>query len=259
MGLKENMGITIDTIEQGTLQSLTAVILAGGLGTRLRTVVHDRTKVMANVAGRPFLTYVLDKIVEAGIKRTVICTGFLADSISAVLKDDYRGLQIIYSHETSPLGTAGALRQALDQLKNFPTLVFNGDSYINVDLEAFVQFHGSHHSPFSLVLAKKSCSDAFGLVEVERDGVVARFSEKESTGKSEWVNAGIYLMEKPIFESIPEGKTISLEREIFPKWVGHGLHGYAQEETLFDIGTPSSLSEVQEIFRKNEASLLTCF
>ncbi len=236
---------------------MTAIILAGGLGTRLRSVVNDRTKVMANVAGRPFVTYVLDQIIRTGIQRAVICTGYLAESISTVLKDDYQGLQIVYSHEATPLGTAGALRHAVSMVQAFPILVLNGDSYANVDLEAFFQFHDLRQSCASLALARKSCSQAFGLVEVDDQGVVTRFSEKESTGKSEWVNAGIYILEKQVFEAIPQARAVSLERDIFPQWVGHGLHGYAQDKELFDIGTPSSLSKAKNIFRERGSQLLT--
>jgi len=231
--------------------------LAGGLGTRLRSVVQDRPKVMVNVAGRPFLTYVLDQIIRAGIKQAVVCTGYLADSISAVLKDEYKGLKLVYSQEATPLGTAGALRHALSLVHEFPVLVFNGDSYINIELDPFVQFHQSRQSTMTIAIARKTCSGAFGLVEVGDGGVVKRFSEKVSTGKSEWVNAGIYIVEKHVIESIPESGAISLEREVLPKWVGQGLHGYAQQGELFDIGTPASLSEAQHVFSECTSQSLT--
>lgn len=242
---------------QVSLADLTAIVLAGGLGTRLRGVIHDRSKVMANVAGRPFLTYVLDQIVRAGMKRAVICTGYLADSISEALNDDYQGLELVYSHETTPLGTAGALRQALSLVQPFPVLVFNGDSYTNVDLECLVQFHYVRQGRITLALAQKQCSGSFGLVELGEGGVVKRFSEKEATGKTEWVNAGIYILEKEVIESIPEDQVVSLEHEIIPKWVGQGLYGYAQQEDVFDIGTPSSLSEAQSIFGECASQSLT--
>ena len=243
--------------EHQFVAQLTAVILAGGLGTRLRSVIPDQAKVMANVAGRPFLTYILDQIVRAGIKRAVICTGYLADSISTVLHDDYQGLQLVYSQETKPLGTAGALRNALPLIKTFPTLVLNGDSFVNVDLEQFVQFHFARRCPMTLTLAKKECSGAFGLVELGQDEEVKKFSEKEHTGKSAWVNAGMYLMDKQVIELIPKNQAVSLEQEILPKWVGRGLHGYPQEEELFDIGTPSSLSEAHSHFGEYGANVLT--
>ena len=246
-----------ESIEQPTLSHLTAVVLAGGLGTRLRAVVQDRPKVMANVAGRPFLTYILDQIIHAGIKRAVVCTGYLADSISGVLNDNYQGLQLAYSQETTLLGTAGALRHAMPLVSAFPILVFNGDSYLNVDLERFMQFHYARQSIMTLALAKKQCSGAFGLVEIENGGFIKRFSEKESTGKSEWVNAGIYILEKQVVESIPSAQTVSLEREVLPKWVGCGLYGYAQQEEFFDIGTPSALLEAQKMFPEHGTQALT--
>ena len=258
MEMSRNRLFRAENNQQRTLKDLTAVILAGGLGMRLRSVVQDRPKVMANVAGRPFLTYVLDQIVDGGVKRAVICTGFLADSISTVLHDEYRGCQLVYSHEMTPMGTAGALRHALSKLPAFPVLVFNGDSYVNVDLEELVKFHFSRQGNLSLALAKKSSSDAFGLVEVGANGEVRRFSEKESTGKSEWVNAGVYVFEQPVVESIPGFGAISLEREILPKWVGQGLYGFPQKGELFDIGTPSSLDEAQNYFGKFVPQAVTC-
>ena len=212
---------------------------------------------MANVAGRPFLTYVLDQIVSAGIKQAVVCSGYLAGSISAVLRDEYKGLHLVYSQEIAPLGTAGALRQSLSLVHEFPVLVFNGDSYITIDLDRFVQFHYARQSPMTLALARKTCSGEFGLVELGDGGVVKRFSEKVSTGKSEWINAGIYIAEKHVIESIPEAGAISLEREVLPKWVGQGLHGYAQQRELFDIGTPVSLSEAQRNFGECPSQSLT--
>lgn len=255
--MSKNSLLCAGNIEHETPAHLTAVILAGGLGTRLRAVVEDRTKVMANVAGRPFLTYVLDQIVSAGIKRAVVCTGYLAESISEVLKDAYQGIELVYSHEPTLLGTAGALRQALSMIHTFPVLVFNGDSYINIDIERFLQFHFSKQSKLTLAIARKPCNGEFGLVEVGDDGVVKRFSEKMSMGKSEWVNAGIYVMEKPIFESIPEFRAVSLEREIIPKWVGQGLYGQEQQGELFDIGTPTSFMEAQSHFGEQSSRSLT--
>ncbi len=247
-----------DKYRRWTLAGCTAVILAGGLGMRLRSVVQDRSKVMANVAGRPFLTYVLDQIVNAGIKRAVVCTGFLGDSISSVLQNDYRGCQLLYSHEMTPLGTAGALRQALSKVRAFPVLVFNGDSYVDVNLQKFTEFHFSQQSKLSAALTKKSCSGAFGLVELDTQGEVTRFSEKESTGQSEWVNAGVYILEQQIFQSIPEMEVVSLEREILPAWVGRGLHGFTQQGELFDIGTPQSFSEAQSYFAECNSQSVAC-
>ena len=252
------MLLCTENIEHPTHEHLTAVVLAGGLGMRLRAVVRDRPKVMAHVAGRPFLAYILDQIINAGIKRVLICTGYLADSISTLFGEEYNGVHLVYSREPTQSGTAGALRLALSMIQAFPVLVFNGDSYVHMDFHRFVQFHYSRQSHMTLALARKPCSGSFGLVEVENDGVVKRFSEKVSTGKAEWVNAGIYVMEESIFGSIPQEGVVSLEQEILPKWVGQGLHGYAQEEELFDIGTPSSLAQAQAFFRDHASEALRC-
>src|SRR2546426_1458133 len=118
------------------LEQLTAAILVGGLGTRLRAVVADRQKVLAPVAGRPFLEQLLDQLTAAGLKRVVLCTGHKAEQVEQTIGREYRGMSIGYSREPEPLGTAGAFRQALSLLDTDPVLACNGDSFCEVDLLA---------------------------------------------------------------------------------------------------------------------------
>jgi len=116
-----------------------AVILSGGLGTRLRSVVSDRPKVMAMVAGRPFLTHLLDQLVESGIRKTVLCTGYMAELIQNELGERYRNMELAYSVEDTPLGTGGALRNAIGQISGNMLLVLNGDSYCSCHIADFMQ------------------------------------------------------------------------------------------------------------------------
>src|SRR5437870_1488543 len=118
-----------------------AVVLAGGMGTRLRSVVADRPKVLAPVAGRPFLTYLLDQIAGAGIERVVLSTGHLAEQFASVIGDHYRSIQIVYAHEERPLGTGGAIRFACGFTDADQILVMNGDSYCDTDLSAYIDWH----------------------------------------------------------------------------------------------------------------------
>src|SRR5206468_3820156 len=122
---------------EALLADSSALILCGGLGVRLRSVVHDRPKVLAQVAGRPYLAYVLDKLAAAGLGHVVLCSGYRADQVRAAFGTRYRGLRLTYSEETKPLGTAGALRLALPVTHSSMLLVVNGDSFCNVDLRAF--------------------------------------------------------------------------------------------------------------------------
>src|SRR6185295_19328594 len=132
--------------ETGDHSQLAAIVLAGGMGTRLRAVVADRPKVLAPVAGRPFLTYLLDQIVEAGIRRVVLSTGYLAEQFAPVIGERYRDLEILYAREDEPLGTGGAIRFAGELADAGQLLVMNGDSYCDANLRAYSDWHlqGGH-------------------------------------------------------------------------------------------------------------------
>ena len=222
------------------MSDLTAAILAGGQGTRLRAVVADRQKVVASVAGRPFIYRLLDHIAEAGIKRVVICTGYQAAQVSATLGKSYRQMALRYSAETEPLGTAGALRQA--QLPS-PVLVMNGDSFCEVDLPALFKVG----SP-TLVVREVVDTAASGRIDFDEAGNVTKFNEKGQAGPG-WINAGVYLLNREIFDSIPAGRAVSIERETFPAWIGRGLRVFPTTGKFLDIGTPASYATAQRLFQ----------
>jgi len=219
------------------MSEITAAILVGGQGTRLRAVVPDRQKVVAPVAGKPFLYRLLDQIAAAGIQRVVLCTGYKAEQVASI-GASYRGMTIRYSVEREPLGTAGALRNAGLEA---PALVMNGDSYCDVDLTLLSQ-------PNTIVVREIPDTSASGRVEFDANNVITRFAEKGSTGQG-WINAGIYLLNHEFIESIPAGHAVSIEREIFPAWVGRGLRAFPTRGRFLDIGTPESYSAAQEFFQ----------
>src|SRR5689334_19322245 len=134
------------------LSTTTAVILAGGLGTRLKTVVAEKPKALAPILGRPFLAFLFDRLISAGVQRAVICTGHMADQIRDEFSSQYRSLKVEYSQETQPLGTAGAIKLAQPLIGNSTALVLNGDSVCDVDFGAFAEFHGAKKAPASMVL-----------------------------------------------------------------------------------------------------------
>src|SRR3954470_14940100 len=163
--------------------NLTAVVLAGGMGTRLRSVVADRPKVLAPVAGRPFLMYLLDQIADAGIERVVLSTGHLAEQFAEVIGNCYRNIQIAYAHENLPLGTGGAIRFACGFTNADQLLVMNGDSYCAADLSSYIDWHVDGGNEVSLMLAKVSDTSRYGTVETDAAGRITAFIEKrpEST------------------------------------------------------------------------------
>ncbi len=225
------------------------VILAGGLGTRLKPVIPDKPKVLAEVLNRPFLTYILDQVSSAGFREVVLCTGFKAEHIKKKLGQTYSSLRILHSIEEQPLGTGGALRLALPYLWSDVVLVMNGDSYIDVDLGAYVDwFFRKSNSDAAIVLTKLPDTTRFGNVVIDQDEHTIAFSEKTTSENTGWINAGIYLMKKSLIAAIPTDRIYSLEREFFPSLAGKKLLGFRVEGRFIDIGTPASYAGAQEFF-----------
>jgi D-glycero-alpha-D-manno-heptose 1-phosphate guanylyltransferase len=224
------------------LASITAAVLAGGLGTRLRSVVSDRPKVLADVGGRPFLSYLLDMLVTAGVSRVVICNGHLGEMVQQAFGANYGRLALDYSHEEAPLGTGGALRAALPRINSEMILALNGDSLCRTDLAAFAASHVQHRALISLVLAQVDDTSRYGRVELDSDGRVLQFVEKGQPSGPGWINAGVYLIQRRVVDSIAPDAPVSLERTIFPSWLGRGLYGHCGDREFLDIGTPESYS-----------------
>lgn len=231
------------------LQQLTAAILVGGQGTRLRPVTGDGQKVLAPVAGRAFLFWILDQLVHAGLRRVVLCTGHKATEVMATVGNQYGQMVVEYSEEPNLLGTAGALRRALALLKSDPVLVLNGDSYCEVDFAAFYQSHLERQAAGSLVVRQVDDTSQSGQVCFDEQGRITRFAEKAPNGGPGWISVGIYLLSQRVLASIPGGRAVSIERETFPAWVGHGLFAFPTRGKFLDIGTPASYDKAQEFFR----------
>jgi NDP-sugar pyrophosphorylase family protein len=220
-----------------------AVILAGGLGTRLRSVVADRPKVLAPVSGRPFITYLFDQLETARWRHVVLCTGYRSDQIAAAVGPQYRSLRVSYSVEDEPLGTAGALRLALAHLDADLCLVMNGDSYVHADLAGFLAWHQQHAFDGSILLTHVDDAARYGTVDSTDEGAITGFHEKQGKAEPGWINAGIYLLPRHWLEALPAGKAISIERDCFPVWSKQGLGGFRTRSPFIDIGTPESFEQ----------------
>lgn len=228
------------------LAHTTAVILAGGLGTRLRSVVADRPKVLAEVAGQPFITHLLDQLVLTGCRDAVLCTGYLGEQVEAGIGPSYRGLRVAYSREAEPLGTGGALRLALEHFASPDLLVLNGDSYCAADLDTFADWHVGHGNAASLLLARVPDTARYGSVVLGPRDRVASFQEKGGSTGPGWINAGIYLLKRDLLLDVPPGANVSLERDLFPTW---RLHGYPAEAPFIDIGVPADYARAAAFLR----------
>lgn len=226
---------------------VTAMVLAGGQGTRLRGVLPGIPKVLAPVCGRPFLAHLLDQIRVAGIREVVLCTGYRADQVCAAFGSRYEDIALRYSIESRPLGTAGALRLAITRSEAERYLVLNGDSYLHCALDGFDRWHRTRESSFpgSLLLTWAEDTSRFGTVELGPRDAIRSFREKSQVPESGWINTGIYLLRRSLLESIPADRESSIEREMFPRWIARGLGGYATRAPFVDIGTPESFAAAE--------------
>jgi NDP-sugar pyrophosphorylase family protein len=218
-----------------------ALILAGGLGTRLRSVVADRPKPMADVKGRPFITHILDQLVHARVERAILCLGHLGEYVPPVLGERYGPLALVYSFETIPLGTGGALRHAQPLLTDDTFFVLNGDSLCEVDLAALAAAHGRTGAEMTLVSLHRDDRSRAGALTLDVDNRVTQFESRPAAPTPGPINAGIYVMHRDVLGLIPAGRAVSLEDEIMPLLVARrSLYAWPVDGGFVDIGTPES-------------------
>jgi len=224
-----------------------AVILAGGLGTRLAPVLPGRQKVAAEIGGKPFLGYMVDALHRAGVRRVLLAAGYRAEQIEEMARRLSRpGLRIDVVVEAEPLGTGGALLNCLGAWGAARALVLNGDTFVNADLGALAAFHASRPgAKASLLLVPAAAAGRFGVPDIDEQGRIQGFAEKAREGR-QWVNGGIYIIEAAALDVVPRQFPCSLERDIFPRWCGDGLFGFKQEAPFIDIGTPESFAEAED-------------
>jgi mannose-1-phosphate guanylyltransferase len=222
-----------------------ALVLAGGEGTRLRPLTYTTPKPVMPLAGRPFLSFMLDWLRAHGVEEVILSCGFMSDGVKRVLGDIYDGMRLRYIVEEEPLGTAGPVRLAYDEgLLDERLLVLNGDVLTDVDLTAELAEHERADARVTLALYPVDDTSSYGVVPTDDRGRVQAFLEKgEGEMPTNRINAGAYVIERKVVEAIPAGHPVSFEREIFPALVGAGLHGYLAAGYWIDIGTPERYLE----------------
>ncbi len=230
--------------------SLVALILAGGLGKRLRAVVADRPKPMALVRGVPFLELLIRSIAGKGVRNFVISTGYMSDFIEDHFRRNDLDLKIVFSREEEPLGTGGAVKHALSLITD-PTLLVNGDTFFDVNLDELLLLHSTSGAEVTLSLYPVPDVGRYGSVTVDACGTVLGFSEKRENVGPGLINAGFSVLSLEFIERLPDGP-FSMEQEIFPRLAGSGrMLGLPQDRPFFDIGTPESYSAFVEFVRTN--------
>ena len=226
-----------------------AIVLAGGLGTRLRSVVNDVPKCMAPVAGRPFLYYILQYLQKHGVDRVVLSLGYKYEVVTDWVgrQRDFHG-EVAFSIEDSPLGTGGAIRKALACVEREDVLVLNGDTFFDVDLERFRVFHRQSGLPVSLALKPMERFERYGNVEMGAGGKIEAFHEKKYCDKG-YINGGVYMVnrDEKLFCGCPE--KFSFETDILQQKVQSGcLNGFVSEGYFIDIGIPEDYEKANNDF-----------
>jgi D-glycero-alpha-D-manno-heptose 1-phosphate guanylyltransferase len=223
------------------LSSIVAFILAGGLGTRLKSVVSDRPKPMALVRGVPFLEVLIDSFVSKGIKDFVLLTGYKSHMIEEHFREHYSSVRVRFSCEQTPLGTGGPVKQA-EQLATEPSLLVNGDTFFDVDLDELHRFHVAKRALVTLSLLRVDDVGRYGAVKVDEQGRILGFVEKTPGPRGPGlINGGVSMLSLDFILGLPEGKPFSMEQEIFPLLCDSGrMFGLRQQRAFFDIGTPES-------------------
>ena len=247
------------------------ILLCGGMGTRLRSVVADRPKPMADICGKPFLQYLLEMLRDKGITEVIFALGYMGEMIEEYFQDGSAfGLKIAYSYEEEPLGTGGAIRNALPKILEEEVLVLNADTYFPMDYQGLLRFHQENDGDFSLATRAIEDISRYGAVRRDPAGRILAWNEKLGDGGQQpgegskqpiegnaqqaasaspkslsgEINGGIYVMKKSLIAEIPEGKQ-SLEQDCIPKWLSEGkrifglpFHGY-----FMDIGIPKDYQQ----------------
>lgn len=231
-----------------TIMPREVIVLAGGLGTRLKSVVPDIPKPMAPVQGKPFLAWLLDYLEKEHMEHIILAVGYRHEMISRYFGDSHGKLRLTYCIEKEPLGTGGGIMQACNFLKGEEAFVLNGDTFFDIRLGRLHHFHAEKRAGLSLALKKMENFDRYGTVETDRDGRITAFHEKQLC-KSGLINAGVYCLHTRVFdEDLPEKfsfETRILERE----YTGGRLFGKVFRGYFIDIGIPEDYQKAQDAFR----------
>ena len=243
------------------------IILCGGPGTRLRSVIGEKQKTMTDTGGEPFLVNVVKYLKSYKITNVIFATGYKSEEVRNFFGDSfYFGVEVNYAVEKEPLGTGGAIRNCIDKMKYDYALVINGDTLFEADLKKLEENFLALNADMSIACKANEDKSRYGTIKIDRSGektngdkthgIVVNFDEKaendEGDKENKYINGGIYILKKSLIETIPENQNISLEKELIPKWLEEGklIGAVVSGADFIDIGTPESLDE----FNKSKKS-----
>jgi NDP-sugar pyrophosphorylase family protein len=233
-----------DTMESN---SVTAVVLGGGFDTGYNFQQKDRSRTAQEAQDKPRLSFLLDKLAAAGVRRTVLCTGYLTSQIEEAFGRMYRGMLLVYLRESAPLGTGGAPASAVPHVPSDTVLVAHCDSVVDADLNEMIMHHQSRPASATVLLTRVDDVSGRKAVTIDGTGAVIRFNDRGNTGPG-LVSAGVYLIERTLLQSIPKSEEISLEKEILPHYVGKGLYAWRKEGGFFNMGASKSFASTSVQF-----------
>jgi len=237
------------------IKDIDAIILCGGLGKRLRPIISDKQKVLINIGNKAFIDILIDNLLLYGFKDIILCVGYKKEQVIDHFKNNsnYQNCNIMFSEENKPLGTGGALKNAISLIKSNHFIVMNGDSISNINFREFFEYHKNKNALLSMAIVKSKTVQDYGSVTLDNISRITSFNEKinldqkildkefltkdKGLDKEFLINAGIYLMRKDIFSYMSEKNNFSLEYELFPNIVNKKCYGFVIDQFI-DIGTP---------------------
>jgi len=227
--------------------TMQAIILAGGLGTRLKDIIKDCPKPMADINGKPFLEYVLTFLEKQGIDRTIFSVGYKSRVIKDYFGENFNNMKLIYSVEHQLLGTGGAIKRGLDFVKDGDVFVVNGDTFFDIDLKKFYQFHKEKKADLTIALKIIDHSDRYGIMKIDKNFQIKNFTEKKCKNKKALINGGIYVLNKDFFLSFNLPEKFSFEKDFLEKYYNKcRFYGVPFDAYFIDIGVPDDYKRARK-------------
>jgi D-glycero-alpha-D-manno-heptose 1-phosphate guanylyltransferase len=229
-----------------------AIVLAGGFGTRLQSVVKDVPKPMAPVNNKPFLEYILNDAANNGINRCVLSVGYKSESIINHFGNSFKGIELEYAEEKTPLGTGGGLFFAMSKTRNNQVLVLNGDTRFDLNVYKAFEFHLNKKASVTICLKPMTDTSRYGTVTLDESKKVIAFKEKNPGVGAGLINAGVYIFNKDSWDAVPGlNGNFSLEKDFFePVLNTLPVYGYEEDAYFIDIGIPEDYEKAQREFAR---------
>ncbi len=228
------------------LDTTDIVILAGGLGKRLKAVTGGKQKVLAEIDGKPFISILIDYIASQGAKRFILCVGHDAKSVEGALKDAHPNVTIVFSHEDEPLGTGGAIKKGSRLVKSKQFIAMNGDCFCVIDYNQLIAFHLKQQAKATLAVTKIDDARDYGTIEIDTKKRITAFKEKQPELEAALINTGTYCFNKDVFSWVETEDKFSIEHDFFPYLVDQGFYAFEVANKFIDIGTPERFAWAQE-------------